>query len=154
MSNKWYEGYTDDTADRTRARAPSRVLLADDDPDLRMLLSAALTKDGYQVIEALDGVDLLDKLQDALSIPISMPDVIVMDVIMPGYSGLGVLTALRRANWFTPVIVISAINDASIRQRAKDLGATAFFKKPFDVDDLRTAVINASLTSQRAKAID
>jgi CheY-like chemotaxis protein len=154
---KWYEWFTQPEGgdgERSRMRAPSRVLLAEDDPDMRLLIRNALSKDGYEVVEAADGMELLDKLQEALSFPLTMPDVIVMDVIMPRYSGLGVLTALRRANWFTPVIIMSAIGEDSILQKAKDLGAVAFFKKPFDINDLRTAVINASINNIRAKSIE
>ena len=56
-----------------------------------------------------------------------------------------------RANWFTPVIVMSALPHQVLQERARELGAVAFFRKPFDIDDFRTAVINASLTSIRAR---
>jgi two-component system chemotaxis response regulator CheY len=77
-----------------------------------------------------------------------------MDFVMPRYSGLGVLSALRRANWFTPVIMMSGVADDDVRQKAKALGAAAFLRKPFDMDDLRTAVVNAAVLSSRAKAVD
>jgi DNA-binding response OmpR family regulator len=141
-----HEPYVQLPDERVSARAPTRVFVAEDDPDMRSLIKQALIKDGYEVGEAVDGVDLLDMLQKALALPLMRPDVIVMDVIMPRHSGFGVLAALRRANWKTPVIMMSAIGEESICRKAKELGAAAFLKKPFDMDDLRTAVLSASMT--------
>jgi DNA-binding response OmpR family regulator len=153
---KWYEPFvqSDARSPPPSARAPSRVLLAEDDADLRDILAEALVKDGYEVMCACDGLEMLERLQDALELPLTMPDIIVMDFVMPRYSGLGVLSALRRANWFTPVIMMSGAADESVREKARVLGAAAFLRKPFDIDDLRTAVVNAALLSARAKAVD
>ncbi len=152
---KWYDWSLGERVGRSepmlRKVRKTRVFLADDDEDLRLLIGRSLRSDGYEVIEASNGLELLDRLQDALSeIPLSMPEVIITDVLMPQYTGLGVLKALRRANWFTPVIVVSAHDEPHATQ-AKELGAVAFLKKPFDLDDLRTAVVNASLASLRAR---
>ena len=150
---KWYENAAEgDGAPSSKSARPARIFVAEDDPDLRALMSRALRRDGYEVIEASDGLELLDCLQDALALPLSMPDVIITDVMMPRYTGLGVLRALRRANWFTPVIVVSALGEKHLEQ-ARELGATAFLKKPFDLDDLRTAVVNASLAGIRARNV-
>lgn len=129
--------------DNNHVRVPWRVLVAEDDPDLRDFIASALSNDGYEVVDVADGAEALDRLQEAISCPLMLPDVIVMDVLMPGYSGLGVLTALRRASWTTPVILMSAMNERTISEKARALGATAFLKKPFNMDDLRTAVVNA-----------
>ena len=137
-----------------RVRLPWRVLLAEDDEDLRALIKAALATDGYEVTDVADGAEVLDRLQDSISCPLTLPDVIVMDVIMPGYSGLGVLTALRRANWTTPVIMMSAMEEPSISDKARALGATAFFKKPFDMSALRTAVVNASISGRGSRPVE
>lgn len=150
---KWYASAEspDGPPSSTTAR-PIRIFVAEDDSDLRALMARALRRDGYEVIESADGLELLDCLQDALAMPLSMPDVIITDVMMPRYSGLGVLRALRRANWFTPVIVVSALGEKHLEQ-ARELGATAFLKKPFDLDALRTAVVNASLAGLRARNV-
>lgn len=145
-------GWGNEPGERDGIKLPWRVLLAEDDPDMRELIKAALTQDGYEVMDVNDGSAVLDCLQEAVSCPMNMPDVIVMDVIMPGYSGLGVLTALRRASWDTPVIMMSAIEEPSISDRARVLGASAFFKKPFAMDDLRMAVVNASISARGSRA--
>ena len=71
---------------------------------------------------------------------LEMPDLIVMDVLMPHLSGLGVLTALQGAGLETPVIMMTGFAHSSVVERAKRLGATTVLQKPFDVDDLRSAV--------------
>lgn len=135
-----------------RSRA-SRVLVADDDDDMRLLVCRALRKDGYDVVEAIDGLAMMNWIEHGYRFPLQLPDLIVMDVLMPGYSGLGVLTALRRARWFTPVILMTAFPHESVVTHAKGLGVTAVFTKPFDINDLRTAALNASLVGARANGL-
>ena len=137
------------TAELKRAR----VFLADDDDDMRALVAHALTRDGYEVIEMCDGLETINRIRDALASNAKMPDLLVLDVLMPHYSGLGVLTALRRAHWSTPVIVMTSFPHESVAIRAKQLGAVAVFQKPFDMDDMRTAVLNASLGRYRTKPL-
>lgn len=128
------------------SRDPTRcVLLAEDDPAMRAMLARALRRWGYLVVEALDG-DHLAALVDALLLAPGAGaraiDVIVSDVRMPGPSGIDVLGALRAVDWATPVVLMSAFADASVHAEAERLGAVAVFDKPFDVDDLCTAVVN------------
>jgi len=125
--------------------AASSVLVADDDEDMRSLIAETLRGDGHHVGEARDGVDLLDRLKEALDDPSRRPLVVVTDVLMPNLSGLGVLAALRRSRWQVPVILMTALDDESVLTVAKRFGAVTVFKKPIDVDDLRTAVLNAQL---------
>ena len=119
-----------------------RVLLADDDEDLRMLVHLALERDGHVVVEATNGIEVLERLENASVFPGEMPDVMVVDVLMPKCSGLGVLEILKKSRATIPVIVMTSFEHESVRQVAERLGAVAFFKKPFDVNDLRTAVLN------------
>jgi len=71
------------------------------------------------------------------------PDVIVSDVLMPCYSGLGVLAALHKSAWHVPVILITGRCDSTLVSDAMRLGASAVVRKPFDIDDLRTAILSA-----------
>ena len=125
------------------------VLVADDDEDLRALVVATLRADGYTVLEARDGVELLDHLVRAVDVPSERPDVVVTDVRMPNLSGLGVLESLRRAHMALPVVVMTVFADESVRTMARRLGAVGLLKKPFDFDDLRTAVWNAQMAFTR-----
>jgi CheY-like chemotaxis protein len=128
-------------ASRTRAAAPGspRVLLADDDDDLRAELAGLLVREGYQVVEAKDGDAMLDLLIDATppdSEHVQAYDAIITDVVMPGFSGIDVLRAFRRSTAFIPSIIISALGDSRVTQAVESLGAVAFLRKPFDGQDL------------------
>ncbi len=127
-----------------RERAP-RILVADDDPDIRGELASALSDDGFLVVEAADGNELLDLVVHAVADPSARPffDAIVTDVKMPGFSGLDVLTAMRSRTARVPVLVITAFGDERTIRIAESLGAVAVFRKPFDLEDLRTALENA-----------
>src|SRR5687767_10513295 len=93
--------------------APPRVLVAEDQPEMRELIATMLRREGYVVTEAKDGSDLLDILIDTLDNKINpdIPALIVTDIWMPGCTGLEVLSRLRRFAWRTRVIVITAFGD-------------------------------------------
>jgi DNA-binding response OmpR family regulator len=115
--------------------AAKTVLICEDDPNLRTLVRLALGDDGYRFFEAPDGPSGLALARR------TRPDLIVLDLMLPGRSGLDVLRELRNAPDFaeTPVIVISAwshSDDAAVRA-----GADRFVAKPFDPDELRDAAI-------------
>lgn len=123
---------------------PPRIIVADDDGDLRLLIVRALNKAGYDVAEASTGVELVDQISDALLSDerTARPDVIVSDIRMPGLFSLDILASLREAEWRTAMIVMTAYSDADTRKRVAELGAT-LFEKPFAVDDLLAAVRDA-----------
>jgi len=122
------------------------ILLAEDDDELRRIIARSLREDGHQVVEASNGFDLLDRIEAAIAWggrahpPISL---IVSDVRMPGMTGIDVLSILRCAYWSTPVILMSAFADATMRLEASELGAAAVIAKPFEIQELKTAVRNA-----------
>ncbi len=122
------------------------ILLAEDDTELRSLLSLVLGQDGHRVHEARDGRELLHRLQadaDARTF-----DLVISDIRMPGYTGIEVLAAVRGLPWHTPVILITGFGDTATHELALQMGANLVFDKPFDVDDLRAAV-GGILESQR-----
>lgn len=120
-----------------------RMFLAEDDDELRAVLAAAFRRDGHEVIEAIDGPDLVDHLIKARRHPVpgEAHDVVISDLRMPGFSGLQVLSSFHNLHWRMPFIVISAFIDAQTEERARQLGAAAVFSKPVDIDDLRKAVL-------------
>ena len=122
---------------------PLVVVVADDDDDMRNLVTAALREDGCATLEAHDGQELLELLEQAIDDPRLRPDVLVTDVKMPRLSGLGVLEALRRAEWSLPVVMMTVMSDDSIHMVAKRLGAVGVLHKPFDRTELVSAVRNA-----------
>ncbi|MCE9672233.1 response regulator [Myxococcus stipitatus] len=118
-----------------------RVLLAEDQPEMRALMRGALRRRGYDVVEATDGPGLVQAIIDGLlASQTQVPDLIVTDVRMPGYSGLEVVARLRREGWTTPVILITAFGDAQLHQEAELLGAARVLDKPFAMEDLCDAV--------------
>jgi DNA-binding response OmpR family regulator len=125
-------------------RAP--ILLAEDDDELRRVIARTLRDEGYEITEASNGFDLLDRIEAAIAWggrahpPISL---IISDVRMPGMTGIDVLSILRCAYWATPVILMSAFADSTMRLEAAELGAAAVIAKPFEFDELKTAVRNA-----------
>ena len=121
-------------------RVQPRVLVAEDDPEMRRLVADALRQDGYEVFEAADGNGLLVHVT-AQAHTGTRFDLIISDIRMPVCSGLQILEALRSASWTVPVILMTAFCDDATRAKAEALGGV-LFDKPFALDDLRTAVLN------------
>ena len=121
------------------AERRARVLLAEDDDDMRSLLAEELRRDGYDVLEAKDGTEMELRLKSVRHCPLRAPDVIVMDVRMPGHSGLELLAAIRQAQWTTPVVLITGFFEPKLTAAARELDALVF-AKPFDIDSLRVAI--------------
>ena len=105
----------------------SKVLLVDDEDSLRKVMRDLLERDGYAVTEARDGVQALDQV-DRVG-----PDIIVLDLNLPGLDGYGVLSHLRSrpATANIPVIVLTAKGDEDNEIRVFELGADDFLTKPF-----------------------
>ena len=112
-----------------------RVLVVDDDPSIRELLSTALEEDGYEVVPAVNG-------QDALAVCERWrPDVIVLDLMMPVMDGWTFAKRLRERDEI-PIVVLSAATD--LARHAKTIGAAAVIGKPFDLDQLLPKVARAA----------
>jgi DNA-binding response OmpR family regulator len=113
-----------------------RVLVCDNEPALRALVRGALAQADYDVHEARDGDESL-KLARELE-----PDLIVLDMMMPGRSGLQVLEELRLEERFleTPVIMLTARAQASDRLAAADAGVSLFVPKPFSPLELALVI--------------
>lgn len=128
----------------TRPSSRARILLAEDDFELRRMLSMLLSADGYEVVEVTDGQQLLDYLSQrrAEDSAEAEPDLIISDVCMPQVDGLEVLERLRNAQVPTPVVLMTAFANAAIFDQADELGAVTLLTKPFELDDLRMIVLN------------
>lgn len=119
----------------------SRVLVAEDDREMRRLVVEALQKDGHDVTEATDGGRLLVRLAEIFDRDPAMAavDIIVSDVRMPICSGLDLIERLFEARWRIPCILMTAFGDDDIRRRAGAVGAL-LLDKPLSLDELRQAV--------------
>tara|TARA_B100000809_G_C14943369_1_gene461235 strand:+ start:97 stop:522 length:426 start_codon:yes stop_codon:yes gene_type:complete len=118
-------------ASRVIEPTQQRVLLVDDDESILEVISTAFALKGYTVLEARDGSEALVRAErDA-------PDLVVLDLVMPRRSGFAVLDRLRQRHRSSPVIIVVTANtDPRHEQFAHDHGADAFFRKPFDVEEL------------------
>jgi len=114
-----------------------RILVAEDDKEMRRLLVWNLNKAGFDVVECVDGWELLDHLGNpVLSGEPDDFDLIVSDIRMPGVSGLEVLEGIHETAWFVPMILITAFGSEEVHRDAERFGAAAIFDKPFEIDDL------------------
>lgn len=119
-----------------------RVLLGEDDAEMRSVLSEALREKGYGVVECPDGLKVLDRLSSVLLSPAVTSkepehyDLIISDIRMPGVNGMSILEGVKLFERFPPMILITAFGDEETHAEASRLGVAAMFDKPFDVDDL------------------
>jgi len=109
---------------------------------MRRFLGLLLRREGYEVLEARNGAELLETLAAQLVRPSSRPaiDLVISDLRRPYLTGIAVLRWLRSAEWTTPFVLLTAFGGEDVRRRAVTLGAAAVFEKPFDVSDLRACV--------------
>jgi CheY-like chemotaxis protein len=115
-----------------------RILLAEDDGEMRRLLALVLRRDGHRVIEARDGGELLEALAWTLIEPVREDfDLVICEQTLPGVPGLTVLEGLRARDRTTPFILIT--RNAGVAQRARSLDAS-ILDRPFDVRAIRGAV--------------
>lgn len=126
-----------------------RVLVVDDDPSIRAVIAFVLGDEGYQVEEAGDGQSALDLIDQR------HPDIILLDMRMPGMDGWEFVQHYRRRHDHeAPIIVFTAAHDAA--QRGADVQAESYIAKPFDLEDLvervaaMLAVRNADASSPSA----
>jgi CheY-like chemotaxis protein len=115
---------------------PKRILIADDQPSARELLRTILANALYEVVEAADGIEAVDRALD------STPDLILLDIHMPGMDGFAVCHALRANPLFegVPIVAMTAGLMRGERERALSVGFTEFLGKPISVADVRRLV--------------
>lgn len=133
--------------------APARsdhtaILVAEDDLEMRRLIVATLRRDRYEVIEAPDGIALLDCVESAALSGVHLA-AIVSDIRMPLLSGMDALAVLEATSAEVPVILITAFGDGETHAEAHQLGAFAILDKPFDMTALSAAVAAAIAAEAR-----
>lgn len=103
------------------------VLVIDDQPGIRRLLTEVLSEEGYSVIEAANGYDGLQKARDY------QPALILMDMKMPGMDGIETLRELKRLGIGDKVVMMTAYGELDLVNEAKEIGAADYITKPFDI---------------------
>jgi len=123
------------------------ILLADDDPTIADSLAPFLERAGFHVLVVSDGISALEKAQA------HHPELIILDVLMPRMDGRETLRRLRKANVWTPTILLTQVGEASERALALEEGADDYLNKPFDPHELLArvrAVLRRARPGQRS----
>jgi CheY-like chemotaxis protein len=115
---------------------PKKILVADDTENGRELVKTVLEGSGYEVFEARDG------LEAVASARTNVPDLIILDLHMPGLDGFGVIQELRQEKTFaaTPIVALTASAMMGDKERATAVGFTGYITKPIRLADLRREV--------------
>jgi len=111
-----------------------RILVVDDDPEIRSLIRRGLAYDGYHTDTAADGHEALAKATD------KPPDLIILDIMIPGRDGIEVCRQLRRSNDDVPVLMLTARGTVADRVAGLECGADDYLVKPFAFDELLARV--------------
>jgi DNA-binding response OmpR family regulator len=118
-----------------------RVLIADDSETILLLLRTRLEMEGYEVLTAADGVEVIETMRTASP----SPDILLLDAMMPRKSGIEALRELRAAGVETPVLIVSAHQDEMDAGAASDAEVSGYLTKPIDFDRLFAMI--SSLTA-------
>ncbi len=113
-----------------------KIMTVDDSATIRQMLSFTLTDAGFDVIEAVDGVDACNKLKDS---PVNM---VITDLNMPQMDGIELIREVRKdpANRFVPIIMLTTESQESKKQEGKAAGASGWIVKPFSPEQLLAVV--------------
>jgi CheY-like chemotaxis protein len=127
------------------ARTPQpgpRILVAEDDDEMRNMLSVTLERAGYQVVPLEDGAELSDYLEliNPRSTRSHQPDLVLTDMKMPGRSGLDVVRQARKVGLSCPVVLLSGFADADLLKETEGLGETVLLSKPIEVEMLLAVI--------------
>lgn len=125
-----------------------RILVVDDDPAIVALLKGGLEHEGYEVSTASSDAEARNSLKK------SNPDLILLDVNMPGMDGISLCRGIRNSDdlWNVPIIIITAYSDNKTFHDAMLFGATDFVTKPFDFESVKEKVRNLVSFDGKKKA--
>jgi two-component system, OmpR family, KDP operon response regulator KdpE len=123
---------------------PVKIVVADDEQAILRMLTRNLTRRGYEVITAADGEEALNRIED------SLPDLVILDLMMPRLDGLEVCRQVREWSQ-VPIIILSARGEETRKVEALDLGADDYLTKPFGLDELLARVRAALRRTSQAK---
>lgn len=106
-----------------------KMLIVEDEVDINDCLQQFFSSRGFSVAAAYSGEEAVEKLQE------DDPEVILLDIVLPGLSGIEVLKKIRELKPSAQVIMVTALNHEDVREQAARFGATAYITKPFDFSD-------------------
>ncbi|MGG3310924.1 response regulator [Paenibacillus sp. FSL W8-0187] len=111
-----------------------KVLIVDDQNGIRILLVEVFSSEGYETFQAANGKAALEIVKT------HTPDLVLLDMKIPGMDGLEILKHIKQMNPDIKVIMMTAYGELDMIKEATDLGALMHFTKPFDIDEMRQAV--------------
>lgn len=111
-----------------------KVLIVDDQNGIRILLVEVFSSEGYETFQATNGKAALEIVK------LHAPDLVLLDMKIPGMDGLEILKHIKQMNPDIKVIMMTAYGELDMIKEATDLGALMHFTKPFDIDEMRQAV--------------
>ncbi|GAB6928101.1 sporulation initiation phosphotransferase Spo0F [Paenibacillus sp. JCM 10914] len=111
-----------------------KVLIVDDQNGIRILLVEVFSSEGYETFQAANGKAALEIVK------LHVPDLVLLDMKIPGMDGLEILKHIKQMNPEIKVIMMTAYGELDMIKEATDLGALMHFTKPFDIDEMRQAV--------------
>ncbi|GAE27886.1 sporulation initiation phosphotransferase [Halalkalibacter wakoensis JCM 9140] len=114
-----------------------KILVVDDQYGIRVLLCEILQKDGYKMFDAANGVQALKIVEQ------DTPDLVLLDMKIPGMDGLEILKRIKEDHPHVDVIMMTAYGELNLINEAMSLGAITHFAKPFDIDDIREVIKNS-----------
>ena len=136
--------------DRVEKRKTTTILIVDDS-ELNRVMLAAMLGENYEILEASDGIEALSVIQKyETSI-----DLVLLDIVMPGMDGFEVLKVMNQKHWIDtiPVIMISAENDTSYMEKAYELGATDYIKRPYESYIIHRRITNTLMLYEKQKRL-
>ncbi|WP_058300968.1 response regulator [Gorillibacterium timonense] len=119
-----------------------KLLIVDDQNGIRVLLVEVFSSEGYQTFQASNGKLALEIVKQ------ESPDLVLLDMKIPGMDGLDILKHIKEIDPAMKVIMMTAYGELDMIKEATDLGALMHFTKPFDIDEMRTAVHHYLRNSQ------
>jgi len=125
-----------------------RVLIADDEKNMRWVLGQALEAEGYEIVEAANGKEALASVAD------QEPDVMVLDHKMPAPDGMEVLRRVRAKGYRFPIIMLTAHGNVQTAVDAMKAGASEYLTKPFDLEELKLSIQKALAVSSLAAEVE
>ena len=111
-----------------------KILIVDDQKGIRLLLNEVFSREGYKVFQAANGVEALN-IVDSNEI-----NCVMLDMKIPGMNGIEILKRIREKKHQMPVIMMTAFEEEEILSEASQLGMTKYFRKPFNILDVRDEV--------------
>ncbi len=119
-----------------------KILIVDDQFGIRVLLNEIFKKDGYETFQAASGLQALEIVGK------DRPDLVILDMKIPGMDGIEILRRLKKYDSSIQVIMMTAYGELDMINEAMSLGAITHFVKPFDIDEVRDVIKNQLYCTQ------